>query len=156
MGTDLIAADIELAVMKWCKGNMAINNAVNGQIHFEVPGTTPPFPLITLSRDGGVASFRNATSGSTSVTEALIDEALVTFSCWAKKYDKSTSARVAAVLVTEAFNLYRSPVTLTAGSASVTLHGAEVGGAIWVPDPDAGYARHVVSVVFTTTAIAAA
>lgn len=146
MATDLIASDIELAVFRWAKANTNISTAVNGQVHFEVPGTTPPFPLITIEVAGGFGS----------VTEALIEESIFTISCWARPYDKATSARVASVVRTEAFNLYRSPVTVTAGAASVTLHGAEVSGVLWVPDPEAGYARHVVSATFTTTSTAVA
>lgn len=145
MADTLVAADLELAVYKWAKANTAISTAVNGQIHFEVPGTTPPFPLLTIETAGGTIS----------VTEALIEEVIITFSCWGKAHDKATTARVASVVRTEAFNLYRSPVTVTAAGSNVTLHGAEVSGAIWIPDPDAGYARHVVSATFTTTSIAA-
>jgi len=143
---DLIASDIELAALKWAKANTAIAAVVHGQVHFEVPGTTPPFPLITLSLAG---------SGFPIASEALIERALISFSCWAKPFDKATSARVAAVLRTEAFNLYRAPVTVTVPGAAVTLHGADVDNGIWDPDP-AGYARHVVDVVFTTTTRAAA
>jgi hypothetical protein len=143
---ELVAADVELAVLKWCKGNSRINAAVHGQVHFEVPGSTPPFPLLTISSAGGTAS----------VTEALIDESIISFSCWGKPFDKAATARVAAVVRTEAFNLFRSPVSVIAGGASVTLHGAAVGGALWLPDPDAGFARHVVDAVFTTTSRAVA
>jgi hypothetical protein len=143
---ELVAADIELAVLKWCKQNTRINSAVRGQVHFEVPGSTPPFPLLTISAAGG----------TTSVTEALIDETTISFSSWGKPFDKAATARVASVVRTEAFNLFRSPVTVIAGGASVTLHGANVGGVLWVPDPDAGYARHVVDAVFTTTSRAVA
>jgi hypothetical protein len=153
---ELIAADVELAALKWAKGNSAISNAVNGQIHFEVPSVTPPFPLITVERSGGVAaSTSDLASGFAFLTEALIEESILTFSCWAKPFDKASSARVASVLMTQAFNLYRAPVSVTAGGALVTLHGANVSGAIWAPDPDAGFARHVVSTVFTTTSTAA-
>lgn len=143
---ELVAADIELAILKWAKGNTPISEAVRGQVHFEVPGTTPPFPLLTVESVGGSASN----------TEALIDETVISFSCWAKPYDKATSARVAAVVRTEAFNLFRSPVTVVSGGASVTLHGAAVGGAIWLPDPDAGFARHNVDVTFTSISQAVA
>lgn len=144
--SDLIASDVELAVLKWAKANPEIQGAVGGQVHFEVPSSTPPFPLLVITTAGGTAS----------TTEALIDETTVSFSCWAKPYDKATSARVAAVVRTAAFNLFRSPVTVVAGGASVTLHGAAVGGSVWLPDPDAGYARYVVDAVFTTTSRAVA
>lgn len=146
MTSDLIAADIEFAVWKWAKGNTNISAAVDGQIHFDIPGKTPPFPLITIRRIGG----------GPLTLEALIDDGAIQFSCWGKPNDKATTARVAAVVTTEAFNLYRSPVTVEAQGASVTLHGAQTGGALWLPDPETGNAQHVVDAVFTTTSTAAA
>jgi hypothetical protein len=142
----MIASDVELAVYKWAKGNVRISAVTAGQIHFFVPGQTPPFPLLTIESAGGPASF----------TEAQIQETIITLACWAKKNDKASSAKLASVVMTEAFKLYRGPVTVDVPGALVTLQGANPGGAIWFPDPDAGYARHVVSATFTTTAIATA
>ena len=141
---EMVAADIELAVWKWAKADSSVSASVNGQIHFEVPGKTPPLPLITLYRIGGAAQYG----------EALIDDAGISFSCWGKPNDKASTARVAAVLRTAAFNLYRAPAQILLGSTLVTLHGAQVGGALWIPDPETGGARHVVDVVFTTTSVA--
>lgn len=127
-GDFLEGPDIEAAVAEWLR-NSSITG-VGTRVYTEVPAT-PTFPLVTVTRIGGVPAVRE-----------YLDMGAIQVDCWggtkAEAHDAAVEARVACLgLEGQSLSL---PVSIVVTSVEDAL------GLTWQPDEDTGRERYLFAV----------
>lgn len=129
--------DVEEGIRTYLRQDVDVQAGPSaGRVFFGVPRQNPVFPLITLRRAGG----------GDDLSEAPIDQAVISFSCWGgtkqQAWDTAASVRLALYKI-------RGKTLVSAG---VYAHGAQVDGVIFSPDPADDRPRYVVTSRVTATA----
>lgn len=134
MTADLVYVDPEGALRGWLRVHPLLTS-VGGRVFFGIPDNGPAYPLVVVSRVGG-----GPEPGPTPVESALIQ-----LDVWAGS--KSTASDVARRVVQALQEMESENL-----SADVFGCGASVESVIWLPDPDDGQPRYVVTARITVRA----
>lgn len=130
-------SDVEEGVRQYLRNDTDVDAVVDRRVFFGVPKEGPTFPLITVRRVGG----------GDDASEAPVDLAVVSISCWGT--NTKSSAWSTAAAVRKALHKIRRKTLLAPG---VYAHGATVDGVIWSPDPEDARPRYIVTTRVTATA----
>lgn len=125
--------DVEGVLKTWLKTQVALTAVVGERIVFGV--TKGGFPQITIQRIGG------GPDGS----DALVDNALVQFSCWASS--KGSAAETMSALVATLAAMGKINIDGT------SMFGTTVDTVIWSPDQN-DTPRYIVTALVTAIVVA--
>jgi hypothetical protein len=129
--------DVEGGMRKFLRDDTGVSTLVGNRVFFGVPKSGAQFPLITVRRTGG----------SDDISEAPIDLAVMSISCWGST-TKQQAWDVTAAVRRALHSIREKTQTLP----SVYVHGASVDGVIWSPDPEDDRPRYIVTARVTATA----
>lgn len=112
--------DVEGALRDHLRTVPEITELVGQRVFFGIPDGQTQWPVITVARAGGVEDE----------SEAPIDQALITISCWGAERNKAQAWAVAAAVCGWARTVRRA----TDLTEEVVAYGITVDGPLWEPD----------------------
>ena len=133
--TTIVFADLEGAMRTYLRAQLA---SVSGRVYFQEPvGDRPAYPYVLMSGRGVDHARTNS--------EAPFDFPVMQFTIIAGKRDMPTAKTV----MLELRSIFQNIDTPTVLSTGVTCLGVHVTAAPFVPDPESGEARYLVTAQVT-------
>jgi len=121
--------DVEAGLVSFLLAQASITTLVSTRVFFGVPRNSPTLPLIVVQRVGG----------GDDVSEAAIDNAVVTLHCWGR-------SKLEALTVTNTVRTSLRSIRRVTVHNGVALYGIPIiDSVVWSPDPQDDTPRYILT-----------